>query len=43
MSSMKRKKLLKIKEKRALEMNDFGKISDDYRQTFHEYVSVASL
>lgn len=34
--------VLKIKEKRALAMG-FGKISDDYRQTFQEYVSAASL
>ncbi len=38
-----KEKLLKIKEKRALAMKSFGKISDDYRQTFHEYVSAASL
>ena len=38
-----KEKLLKIKEKRALEMNSLGKISDDYRQTFHEYVSAANL
>lgn len=38
-----KEKLLKIKEKRALAMKGFGKISDDYRQTFHEYISAASL
>jgi len=38
-----KEKLLKIQEKRVLEMKGFGKISDDYRQTFHEYVSAASL
>tara|TARA_Y100000310_G_scaffold318878_1_gene373459 strand:+ start:23864 stop:24766 length:903 start_codon:yes stop_codon:yes gene_type:complete len=37
-----KEKLLKIKEKRALEMKNL-KVSDDYRQTFHEYVSAASL
>jgi len=40
---MEKGKLLKIKEKRALEMKGLGKIGDDYRQTFHEYVSAASL
>jgi hypothetical protein len=34
--------VLKIKEKRALAMKSF-KVSDDYRQTLHEYVSAASL
>jgi len=34
--------VLKIKEKRALTMKNI-KISDDYRQSFHEYVSAASL
>jgi len=38
-----KEKLLKIREKRALAMTRFGKISDDYRQTFHEYVSAAGL
>ena len=38
-----KEKLLKIKEKRALEMKTFGNINDGYRQTFHEYVSAASL
>ena len=38
-----KEKLLKLKEKRALAMKSFGKISDDYRQTFHEYVSAANL
>ncbi|MCK4859730.1 MAG: hypothetical protein KAS87_04120 [Candidatus Omnitrophica bacterium] len=38
-----KEKLLKIKEKRVLAMKGFGKISDDYRQTFHEYVSAAGL
>jgi len=37
-----KERILKIKEKRALAMKSF-KISDDYRQTFHEYVSAASL
>ncbi len=37
-----KEKLLKIKEKRALAMKAF-KVSDDYRQTFHEYISAASL
>jgi len=37
-----KERILKIKEKRALEMKSF-KISDDYRQTFHDYVSAASL
>lgn len=34
--------ILKIKEKRALAMKSF-KVSDDYRQTLHEYISAASL
>jgi len=38
-----KEKLLKIQEKRVMDMKGFGKISDDYRQTFHEYVSAASL
>ncbi len=38
-----KEKLLKIKEKRTLAMKGIGKISDDYRQTFHEYVSATSL
>jgi len=38
-----KEKLLKIKEKRALQMKTFGNINDGYRQTFHEYVSAASL
>jgi|TARA_B100001964_G_C14258388_1_gene613748 hypothetical protein len=38
-----KEKLLKMKEKRVLSMKGLGKISDDYRQTFHDYVSVASL
>jgi hypothetical protein len=37
-----KERILKIKEKRALSMNNI-KISDDYRQTFHEYVSAVSL
>ena len=37
-----KERVLKIKEKRALSMG-FGKITDDYRQTYHEYVSAASL
>jgi len=35
--------VLKMKEKRVLAMKGLGKISDDYRQVFHEYVSAASL
>lgn len=38
-----KEKLLKIKEKRALAMRSFGKIRDDHRQAFHEYVSAANL
>ena len=38
-----KEKILQIKEKRALTMKNIEKISDDYRQTFHEYVSAASL
>jgi len=38
-----KEKLLKMKEKSALAMKSVGKITDDYRQTFHEYVSAASL
>ena len=38
-----KEKLLKIKEKRILAMKRLGKISDDYRQAFHEYISVTSL
>ena len=34
--------ILKIKEKRASTMESF-RVSDDYRQTFHDYVSAASL
>lgn len=37
-----KERILRIKEKRALAMKRF-KISDDYRQTFHEYVYAASL
>ena len=37
-----KEKVLKIKEKRVMAMKNF-KVSDDYRQTFHEYVSAASL
>ena len=38
-----KEKLLKIKEKRALAMKSFGRISDEHRQAFHEYVSAANL
>ncbi len=38
-----KEKILKIKEKKALAMKSFGKISDDYRQTVHEYVTAAGL
>ncbi|MCH8003603.1 MAG: hypothetical protein IH934_03135 [Nanoarchaeota archaeon] len=38
-----KERILKIKEKRALAMKNIGRISDDYRQTFHDYVSAASL
>ncbi|MFH0868423.1 MAG: hypothetical protein V1831_03860 [Candidatus Woesearchaeota archaeon] len=38
-----KERMLKIKEKRASAMEGFGKISEDYRQTFHEYVSASSL
>ncbi|MBW2976809.1 hypothetical protein KY347_05170 [Candidatus Woesearchaeota archaeon] len=38
-----KERMLKIKENRALSMKSLGKISEDYRQTFHEYVSAASL
>jgi hypothetical protein len=34
--------MLKLREKRALAMKSF-EVSDDYRQSFHEYVSAASL
>ena len=37
-----KEKLLKISEKRAMAMKSF-KISDNHRQTFHEYVSAANL
>jgi len=37
-----KERMLKIKEKRALAMKAF-KVSDEYRQTYHEYVSAASL
>src|SRR3989338_10392873 len=38
-----KKKILKIKEQRALSMDSFGKISDEYRKVFHEYINAASL
>lgn len=38
-----KEKMFKMKEKRALSMRSLGKIGDDYRQVFHEYVSVAGL
>ena len=36
-------RVLKIKHERAIAMKSMGKISDDYRQKFHEYVHAASL
>ncbi|HJN56479.1 MAG: hypothetical protein QF436_01605 [Candidatus Woesearchaeota archaeon] len=38
-----KEKILKIKEKRAVEMKNFGKISDELRYRFHEYIYAASL
>ena len=38
-----KEKILKIKEQRALSMRSFGKISDEYRKVFHEYINAASL
>ena len=38
-----KERVLKIKQERALAMKSTGKISDDYRQKFHEYVHAASL
>lgn len=38
-----KKKILKIKEQRALSMKSFGKVSDEYRKVFHEYINAASL
>tara|TARA_Y100000310_G_scaffold321113_1_gene378341 strand:- start:2403 stop:3314 length:912 start_codon:yes stop_codon:yes gene_type:complete len=35
--------ILKIKEKRVLSMESFGKIDDNHRKVFHEYVSAAGL
>ena len=35
--------VLKIKHERAIAMKGMGKISDNYRQKFHEYVHAASL
>ena len=36
-------RVLRIKHERAIAMKSMGKISDDYRQKFHEYVHAASL
>lgn len=36
-------RVLKIKHERAIAMKSMGKISDDYRQKFHEYVRAAGL
>ncbi|MBI2208600.1 hypothetical protein HYU50_03820 [Candidatus Woesearchaeota archaeon] len=36
-----KEKILKIKEQRALSMKSFGKISDEYRKVFHEYINAA--
>ena len=36
-------KVLKIKEQRALSMKSFGKIGDEYRKVFHEYINAARL
>lgn len=36
-------RVLKIKHERAIAMKSMGKISDDYRQKFHEYVHAAGL
>ena len=36
-------RVLRIKHERAIAMKSTGKISDDYRQKFHEYVHAASL
>ncbi len=38
-----KERVLKIKHERAVAMKSIGKISDDYRQKFHEYVHAASL
>jgi len=38
-----KERVLKIKQERALAMKSTGKISDDYRQKFHEYVHAAGL
>ena len=35
--------ILKIKEERALSMRSLGRISEDHRQAFHEYVSASEL
>ena len=35
--------VLKIKEERALSMRNLGRISDEHRQAFHEYVSASEL
>jgi len=38
-----KERMLKVKEKRALSMEKLGRISDDYRKAFHEYISAAGL
>jgi hypothetical protein len=38
-----KERVLKIRHERAVLMNSTGKISDAYRQKFHEYVNAASL
>ena len=38
-----KEKMLKIRERRALSMKKLGKITDDYRNVFHEYMSAAGL
>jgi len=38
-----KEKMLKLKEKRILAMEKIGKIEDDYRNAFHDYVSASSL
>ena len=38
-----KEKILKIKENRTLSMKKVGKISDDYRESFHDYISIAHL
>jgi len=38
-----KEKMLKIKQKRILAMEKIGKLGDDYKQAFHEYVAAAGL